>query len=137
MEYLKIEQDFPRLHNSAVTLGKFDGLHRGHRKLVEKITAQKQAGRQAVLVAFTAKNTSLLSQEERLRLLGKLGVDVVLECPLNERIRHMKAERFVQEILAGDLTPPMWQWAKISALATSAGGIPAFSWNLDRNTALK
>ena len=103
MEYLKIEQDFPRLHNSAVTLGKFDGLHRGHRKLVEKITAQKKEGCQAVLVAFTAKNTSLLSREERLRLLERLGVDVVLECPLNERVRHMKAERFVQEILAGDL----------------------------------
>ena len=37
MEYLRIENDFPRISHSAVTLGKFDGIHRGHQKLVEKI----------------------------------------------------------------------------------------------------
>ena len=36
MEYLKIDGEFPRLSKSAVTLGKFDGIHRGHQKLVEK-----------------------------------------------------------------------------------------------------
>ncbi len=30
MEYLKIDGEFPRLSKSAVTLGKFDGIHRGH-----------------------------------------------------------------------------------------------------------
>ena len=40
MEYLRIHGEFPRLSNSAVTLGKFDGVHRGHQKLVEKILKQ-------------------------------------------------------------------------------------------------
>ena len=30
MEYLKIEGEFPKLANCAVTMGKFDGIHRGH-----------------------------------------------------------------------------------------------------------
>ena len=42
MEYLKIDGEFPRLSKSAVTLGKFDGIHRGHQKLVEKILEQKE-----------------------------------------------------------------------------------------------
>ena len=42
MEYLKIDGEFPRLSGSAVTLGKFDGIHRGHRKLVERILEQKE-----------------------------------------------------------------------------------------------
>ena len=42
MEYLKIDGEFPRLSKSAVTLGKFDGIHRGHRKLVERILEQKE-----------------------------------------------------------------------------------------------
>ena len=33
MEYLKIDGEFPRLSKSAVTLGKFDGIHRGHQNI--------------------------------------------------------------------------------------------------------
>lgn len=42
MEYMRIEDQFPRLNNCAVTLGKFDGIHRGHRKLMDKILERKK-----------------------------------------------------------------------------------------------
>ena len=103
MEYLKVTGDFPRLSRSAVTLGKFDGIHRGHRKLVEKILEQKQEGKQAVLVSLGAASRTILTKEERFHLLEEMGVDVLLECPLNDRIKHMKAENFIKEILVGDL----------------------------------
>lgn len=103
MEYLKIEKDFPRFTNSAVTLGKFDGMHKGHRKLVKKILEQKALGAQAVLFAFHVSSNMILTGEERRGLLESLGVDVLLECPLDERMRHTKAENFVKEILVGDL----------------------------------
>ena len=35
MEYLRIENDFPRISHSAVTLGKVVGIHRGHQNRVE------------------------------------------------------------------------------------------------------
>ena len=103
MEYIRIENDFPRIAHSAVTLGKFDGIHRGHRKLVEKIIGQKQEGAQAVVLALGNASRTILTKEERCCLLEKLGVDILLECPLNDRIRHMKAENFIKEILVGDL----------------------------------
>lgn len=103
MEYIKIDGEFPRISNSAVTLGKFDGIHRGHRKLVDKILEQKENGAQAVLVALGNSSKTILTGEERCRLLEKMGVDILVECPLNERMRHMKAENFVREILVGDL----------------------------------
>lgn len=103
MEYLRIHGEFPRLSNSAVTLGKFDGVHRGHQKLVEKILKQKEEGAQAVLFAFGSSSQMLFTREERSKLLEKMGVDILLECPLDEKMKHMKAEAFVREILVGDL----------------------------------
>ena len=103
MEYLRIEDDFPRLSNTAVTLGKFDGIHKGHRKLVDCVLARKEDGAQAVIFAFEASSKQLFVKEERVRYLESLGVDILLECPLNEKVKHMKAENFVKEVLVGDL----------------------------------
>ena len=41
MEYVKIEGQFPKFSHCAVTLGKFDGIHRGHRKLIQTILNRK------------------------------------------------------------------------------------------------
>lgn len=103
MEYVEIERDFPRLADCAVTLGKFDGVHLGHRKLIEKILERKEEGEKAVLFAFRSSRNSIFTSSERRALLEKMGVDVLLECPLNDRIRQMQAETFVREVLAGDL----------------------------------
>mgnify|MGYP001018214487 CR=1 FL=1 len=62
MEYLKIEGEFPKLANCAVTMGKFDGIHRGHRKLVEKIRERKTLGEQAVLFAIDASSNMILAR---------------------------------------------------------------------------
>lgn len=53
MEYVKLNGQFPKLGRSAVTLGKFDGIHRGHRKLIRTILERKKEyGELAVVMAF-------------------------------------------------------------------------------------
>ena len=96
MEYLKIDGEFPRLSGSAVTLGKFDGIHRGHRKLVERILEQKEKGLQTVLFSLGIGSQMIFTKEERCRILEDAGVDVLIECPLDARIRHMKADTFIK-----------------------------------------
>ena len=96
MEYLKIDREFPRLSKSAVTLGKFDGIHRGHQKLVERILEQKEKGLQTVLFSLGIGSQMIFTKEERCRILEKAGVDVLVECPLDTHIRHMKAETFIK-----------------------------------------
>lgn len=58
MEYMRIERSVSRLNNCAVTLGKFDGIHRGHRKLMDKILSGKETGVHAVVLAFVSTENS-------------------------------------------------------------------------------
>lgn len=104
MEYIKIEKEFPKFSNSAITLGKFDGIHKGHRKLVDRVLERKKEGAQAVVFAFEMAKQMLFDKEERVHYLEELGVDVLLECPLEKWMKQMKAEDFVKEILVGDLS---------------------------------
>lgn len=103
MEYIKIDGGFPGIENCAVTLGKFDGVHRGHRRLISRILEKKKEGATAVVCAFTSSGKTIFTASERRELLEKMGVDVLLECPLDEKLRRMKAETFVRGILVGDL----------------------------------
>ena len=85
MEYVKIEGQFPKFSHCAVTLGKFDGIHRGHRKLIQTIlNRKKEYGELAVVMAFVSDRQTILTSEERRILLEKMGVDILLECPLND-----------------------------------------------------
>ena len=76
MEYVKIEGQFPKFSHCAVTLGKFDGIHRGHRKLIQTIlNRKKEYGELAVVMAFVSDRQTILTSEERRILLEKMGVD--------------------------------------------------------------
>ena len=104
MEYLKINGEFPRLAPCGVTLGKFDGIHRGHMRLVEKVLEYKNmTGSKAVLFAIDVNEKMILSRKERADFLEKAGIDVLVECPLTDSFKHQKAENFIKEILLGDL----------------------------------
>ena len=72
MEYVKIEGQFPKFSHCAVTLGKFDGIHRGHRKLIQTIlNRKKEYGELAVVMAFVSDRQTILTSEERSYTSGK------------------------------------------------------------------
>lgn len=97
---------------SAVSLGKFDGLHRGHQKLIGRVLSKRQQGLTSVIFTFEKNPTRMLSglsgqnimtNEERRRLLEYGGVDELLECPFIPELSHMEPEDFVREVLAAQL----------------------------------
>lgn len=89
---------------SAVTLGKFDGMHRGHQKLMNHIRLLEGPGIESVCFALSAGNGALLfTQEERKLMAEALGLSCLIECPFVPEISGMEPEQFVREILAGRL----------------------------------
>ena len=58
---------------------------------------------ETVLFAFGTSRHMLYTREERKEKLASMGVDVLIDCPLDEHIRHMRAEDFVTQILVDRL----------------------------------
>lgn len=108
MNYVTGTTKFHMERPSAVSLGKFDGLHRGHRKLIQHVLDKKEEGLQAVIFTFEKNPTRILSglsgqnimtNEERRSMLEQAGIDQLLECPFVPEIAHMEPEAFVEEVL--------------------------------------
>lgn len=87
-----------QLNDTAVCIGKFDGLHSGHRLLVDSLHKYEQL--QKVLFTFSfGEAENIYSEEEKRFLAGKLGMDVYIDCPFNEELCHMSPQVFLEDIL--------------------------------------
>ena len=99
MQYIKGLDAFDGRNQTAVTLGKFDGLHRGHQKLLNRIMkyAQKEDC-DSVVCAFDMDRDCLMTNEERRAFLED-KVDYLIEIPFTREMMEMEAEKFIEEIL--------------------------------------
>lgn len=112
MNYVTGTTTFHMDGESAVSLGKFDGLHRGHRKLIRHVLDQKKQGLSSVIFTFEKNPTRILSglsgqnimtNGERREMLEQAGIDHLLECPFVPEISRMEPEAFVTRVLVGQL----------------------------------
>ena len=108
MKYVKGIDAYQDTRDSAITLGKFDGLHLGHELLVSRVKEhQTQDGVVGIVFAFDMRGLyeklnkpyqMLLSNEEKAaRLDGR--VDYFIDCPFDEQIASMEAEDFIEHVL--------------------------------------
>ncbi len=98
-EYLPIQ--------TAVTVGKFDGFHLGHRSLLAEVLKEKEKGLASCVVSFSMAvergRKVIYTKEEQRKLCEFMGIDVLAEFILDEAVREMTAEQFVGEILCKKL----------------------------------
>lgn len=109
MKYIRHTTDFHISEDTVVSLGKFDGIHRGHGRLMEYLKEKKRLGLKTVIFTFDipprqkteAQNAGkvLTTNEEKARLFEEMGMDYLLECPFTQEIMHMEPEDFVKMIV--------------------------------------
>jgi riboflavin kinase/FMN adenylyltransferase len=98
---------------TAVVVGKFDGLHAGHMKMIDemKLAAKKDNLKTAVVsflpfpaVFFGAKpEPKLLTTDEKRHVLERNGVDIYVELPFNADFANLSPEQFIKGVLADRL----------------------------------
>lgn len=88
---------------SAVTIGKFDGIHIGHGKLLDRIAKRRKDGLIPVVIALVMDGRHIYTAHEIRPLFEENGVEVLVEYGFDNRMRSMSPEQFVKEILAEGL----------------------------------
>ena len=99
---------------SVVTIGVFDGLHRGHQRVIDQVIARARAhGALASVVTFDPHPAEVLDPEraplllatldQRLEGLAALGVDRVRILDFDRHAAHESAEHFIERVLVGEL----------------------------------
>jgi riboflavin kinase/FMN adenylyltransferase len=99
---------------SAVTVGKFDGVHLGHRAVIGRLLSVAHAERLSSVVVTFDRNPmavvapercpeDLVSVEQKLELLEQTGIDAVLVLTFDVELSRVPAEEFVERFLVSKL----------------------------------
>ena len=111
MKYIHGTTEFHIEEECVLSLGKFDGLHRGHETLLEHMMEQKNKGCATVLFTFAIPprpgrinevQKVLTTNEEKVAICEEQGIDYLIEYPFTKEVMTMEPEAFI-EMLASSM----------------------------------
>ena len=114
MIYRSLAEVPPDFGPCAITIGNFDGVHKGHRQIMQRVRAlAREHGWKSAVLTFDPHPSKLVAPdraprllttpEQRVRLILEQGIDEVLILPFTSEIAKLTPEEFVREILADKL----------------------------------
>ncbi|MBP6312618.1 MAG: riboflavin biosynthesis protein RibF [Flavobacteriales bacterium] len=104
-----------QVRRPVLTTGTFDGVHRGHRTMLQRLTAiAKEEGGESVLFTFHPHPRMVLfpgdndlkllcTHEEKIALLEAAGLEHLLVIPFSRDFSRMRATDYVREFLVGEI----------------------------------
>lgn len=108
LKIIRDTADFFLEEETAAAIGKFDGIHLGHRKIIEEICKKKRDGLQTCIFTFDpapavyfggCDGKELTTREEKRELFEQLGIDILIEFPMNAQTAATNPVTFAREIL--------------------------------------
>ena len=101
-------------HHTVVTIGTFDGVHVGHKKIIQKLVANARAnGLRSTILTFFPHPRMVLQQasdlkllntlEEKIEILEATGLEQLIIHPFTVEFSRMTAEEYVRDVLVGAL----------------------------------
>lgn len=110
-------ENLPAFEKAVVTIGTFDGVHKGHAKIIQQLKKEaKEVGGTSVLISFYPHPKQILfpkknplfilnTQEEKIALLEKLGIDNLVIVPFTETFANQSAMEYIENFLVKHFHP--------------------------------
>ncbi|MDB5252992.1 MAG: riboflavin biosynthesis protein RibF [Flaviaesturariibacter sp.] len=106
----------PRFRNGVITIGTFDGVHKGHQQLLSAMRREADAiGGETILVTFTPHPRRIVQPEAPLELINTLpektallerhGLDHLVVAPFTPAFASLGAEAYIRDFLVGTFHP--------------------------------
>ena len=114
MVVYKSLKNIKKIKDSVVTIGAFDGLHKGHNSIFDKINSLSNENIKKVVVSFDPhpkiffnpkSHKMLTDQKSKIELLKKYKIDILLLVPFDEKFANMSAEHFLSEVIVKFFNP--------------------------------
>lgn len=113
MTTIKSINKIENINRSIVTIGNFDGLHKGHSVLIEKAVEYSKLNNISSVV-FTFENhpanyfrtssiKNIITSEEKINRLNFMGIDYIISVPFDEYMTKISASDFIKDILVDKL----------------------------------
>ena len=108
--------DLPRFRRSVLTIGSFDGVHRGHQQLLARIARMAEARQgESIVVTFDPHPRSVLRPEDDIRLLTTIaekaalcaqqGIDHLVVVPFTEQFSQQTPQQYITDFLVEHFAP--------------------------------
>ncbi|MDX1665582.1 MAG: bifunctional riboflavin kinase/FAD synthetase [Saprospiraceae bacterium] len=109
--------DLPEFKKPVVTIGSFDGVHRGHQKIIEKVNGlAEEIGGESVLITFHPHPRLILypdddslrlitTIDEKVKLLERYGLDNVVVIPFTQDFSQQSADEYIENFLVDKFSP--------------------------------
>lgn len=117
MQVYRDIDSLPSFRNAVITIGTFDGVHMGHRQVIQRLKTEAAiANGETVIITFHPHPRKVVSSailgirlintlEERIELLRDMGIDHLVVVPFTDAFANQPAENYLTDFIVGKFYP--------------------------------
>ncbi len=117
MKVFRDLHNLPQFKNSVITVGTFDGVHKGHQQILSKLNKKaKELEGESILITFHPhprfvinpddKSLKLINTlDEKIKILAKYNIDNLVIVPFTKEFSEFSAEKYIQDFLIQNFKP--------------------------------